>query len=160
MTSCSTSCSCNQADVSDLLPPADERSNIRTLEDEAAEKTRSLQSIASVLPKSRTQQTNTPVPQSVSSGSASAKHIPGVVEDLKHSASDAAHNADVALQNAEKKVENKLASWSTRLSDFGFAKRLNLVESGKDNVIVWGAPPVDRVGTIHDGGIKTGKRLV
>lgn len=82
------------------------------------------------------------------------------MDDLKHTVSDAAHHASSAIHNAEKQAEQKVSSWSTRLSNFGFAKRFGLVETDKDNVLVWGAPNVDKVGTIHDGGVRTGKRLV
>lgn len=36
-----------------------------------------------------------------------------------------------------------------RLSDIEWVRRAGLVEPGKDNVLVWGAPPVDNIGNIR-----------
>jgi cytochrome c oxidase assembly factor 3 len=47
-----------------------------------------------------------------------------------------------------------------RLSEMGWVKGSGLVEEGKGNVIVWGAPDVERLGKVQDAGVQSGGRLV
>lgn len=51
---------------------------------------------------------------------------------------------------------------NTRLDKLTWIRRRGLVELGKGNVVVWGAPPVDNVGKMWDGGVRRnmGPRIV
>lgn len=52
--------------------------------------------------------------------------------------------------------------WPRRLDEVRWVRERGLVELGKGNVVVWGAPNVDRVGSVSDDSNKRnrGERLV
>ncbi|WWD22716.1 hypothetical protein CI109_107209 [Kwoniella shandongensis] len=130
------------SDVEDLLPPLEERSKLRSIEDEAREQ-KSLQSIASALPLS----SNRPLPSATSSPASPSKALPPVDTS---SVSEAIREA----------VPSGRSGWgfgTKRLSEVDWVKKRGWVD-GKGNVLVWGAPDVDRLGRV-EGGAK-GQRLV
>jgi len=47
-----------------------------------------------------------------------------------------------------------------RLSEVEWVKKTGLVEEGKGNLLVWGAPNVDKIGTMRESGDSRGRRLV
>ncbi|WVW81308.1 hypothetical protein I302_103299 [Kwoniella bestiolae CBS 10118] len=136
------------SDVEDLLPPLEERRKLPSIEDEQRA-SKSLQSIASALPLSsppspKSQPANTPLPYATSTGSSPSKEIPQ--PDLS--------GASLPLLE----TQSTSGRWGVkRISELEWVKKRGLVDP-KGNVLVWGAPDVDRVGNIT--GDKGGKKLV
>ncbi|KAK4686985.1 hypothetical protein P7C73_g3132, partial [Tremellales sp. Uapishka_1] len=126
------------ADVVDLLPPIEERGTIKSIEDEvkekAGDKLRAVQAIASVLPKK------------ASNTVSAAQELPG--------------QAKAYIEDKIENVEKKAESWSWKpLNETAWVKKwIGTDERG--NVLVWGAPNVDRIGKIGDAGNGMGRRLV
>ncbi|WWC90154.1 uncharacterized protein L201_005087 [Kwoniella dendrophila CBS 6074] len=142
------------SDVEDLLPPLEERRKLTSIEDEQRA-SKSLQSIASALPlssppssssssSSRSTQT-TPLPNTTSTGSSLSHSLPQ--PDLSGS----------TLPLLETKSETTGRWGIRRISELDWVKKRGLVDP-KGNLLVWGAPDVERIGTIT--GDKAGKRLV
>ncbi|OXC63161.1 hypothetical protein AYX13_06872 [Cryptococcus neoformans] len=115
------------SDVEDLLPPIDERKKIRSIEDEAREQ-KAFQSVASVLP------TNRNLPPATSTPASPSKAIP-----------------EVPLAETAAATSKATSSWVPikRLGDVEWIKKRGWVD-GKGNVLVWGAPDVDRIGRVGD----------
>ncbi|GFZ44569.1 hypothetical protein JCM24511_02293 [Saitozyma sp. JCM 24511] len=149
------------SDVADLLPPAAERAKIRTIEDEARDaalaKGQQLGSLSSLSTSSQGGGAATaplsPVYQP-SSPSALSKPLPstsiGVIDE------------ELGISGMDLPADLNL-SWSEylpkRMSEWGWFKRRGLVED-KGNVLVWGAPDVDKVGKVGDGLETKGPRRV
>ncbi|KAK8844730.1 hypothetical protein IAR55_006580 [Kwoniella newhampshirensis] len=131
------------SDVEDLLPPLEERSKLRSIEDEAREQ-RSLQSIASALPLSNTNANNRqPLPSATSSPASPSKSLPQMQSEVSQAISS-----------------TRGRGWgfgTKRLNEVDWVKKMGWVD-GKGNVLVWGAPDVDRLGRVEGGA--NGKRLV
>ncbi len=51
--------------------------------------------------------------------------------------------------------------WGGRLSEVDWVRRVVGVEEGTGNLVVWGAPDVDHMGRVGDGGLprRTGPRV-
>ncbi|KAL0253892.1 hypothetical protein I308_101270 [Cryptococcus tetragattii IND107] len=122
------------SDVEDLLPPVEERSKIRSIEDEAREQ-RAFQSLASVLPTSRN------LPPATSTPASPSKAIP-----------------EVPFPEAGVADSKATSSWGIkRLGDVEWIRKRGWVDD-KGNVLVWGAPDVDRIGRVGDA--VSSKKLV
>ncbi|KAK6904737.1 mitochondrial protein [Kwoniella mangroviensis CBS 10435] len=137
------------SDVEDLLPPLEERRKLVSIEDEQRA-SKSLQSIASALPLSsspppRSQSANTPLPYATSSGSSPSKDIPQ--PDL----------TGATLPLLESRPGSGSGWGIKRISELEWIRKRGLVDPN-GNVLVWGAPNVDRIGNITAD--KSGKRLV
>ncbi|WVQ82843.1 hypothetical protein IAT38_004978 [Cryptococcus sp. DSM 104549] len=116
------------SDVEDLLPPLEERSKLRSIEDDIRE--------GRIHPG-----TSHPGPSATGTPSAPSKGVPFPDDTIAQAA------ASVSSQG-----------WGIkRLSDIDWIKKRGLVD-GKGNVLVWGAPDVDRIGRMGDK--PTGKKLV
>ncbi len=48
----------------------------------------------------------------------------------------------------------------TRLGEVDWLRRHGLVDKQTGNVVVWGAPDVEKVGRLSEGGVTNGPRLV
>ncbi|EKD01302.1 hypothetical protein A1Q2_04380 [Trichosporon asahii var. asahii CBS 8904] len=103
------------SDVVDLLPPAEERALVKTIEDEQRE--------AEAARLGSTSTSSTPSSTSASSSSSSP--------------SSASGKSGVA------------SLLPRRLSDIEWVRQRGLVEPGRDNVLVWGAPSVDNIGNMR-----------
>ncbi|WVQ94197.1 hypothetical protein IAU59_001275 [Kwoniella sp. CBS 9459] len=139
------------SDVEDLLPPLEERKKLQSIEDEQRA-TSSLQSIASALPFSGgssapSRPATTPLPHATSSAASPSKAIPQ--PDL----------SGQVLPLAELTSTSKSGGFlgTKRLSELEWIRKRGLVDP-KGNVLVWGAPDVERIGRISGG--TEGKRLV
>ncbi|KAI9633168.1 putative mitochondrion protein [Dioszegia hungarica] len=162
------------SDVEDLLPPLAERSGLRSIEDEARaataakeqSKTKAFQSVISTLP-------------SRPAGGASAPSTRADLSDVPVTGSFGAPQPPLPSSGATPPADiwegadmDGLRSGSRglggylplpkRLDDMRWVRERGLVELGKGNVIVWGAPNVEKLGRVGDGGItrNRGGRLV
>ncbi|OCF42187.1 mitochondrial protein [Kwoniella heveanensis CBS 569] len=137
------------SDVEDLLPPLEERRKLQSIEDEQRAQS-SLQSIASALPLGGGARppanTATPLPYATSSAASPSKAIPQ--PDL----------SGQVLPLASSTSRTGTGIFGTRrLNEIDWVKKRGLVDP-KGNVLVWGAPDVERIGRISGG--TDGKRLV
>ncbi|WVF66589.1 hypothetical protein IAT40_001329 [Kwoniella sp. CBS 6097] len=141
------------SDVADLLPPLEERRKLQSIEDEQRSQ-KSLQSIASALPLSggspassrSSAPATTPLPYATSSAASPSKAIPQ--PDL---------SGQVLPLASDVTTSHSGIFGSKRLSELEWIKKRGLVDP-KGNVLVWGAPDVERIGRISGG--TDGKRLV
>ncbi|WVR03129.1 hypothetical protein IAU60_000119 [Kwoniella sp. DSM 27419] len=132
------------SDVEDLLPPLEERRKLQSIEDEQRA-SGSLQSIASALPMGGSRPA-TPLPYATSTGSSPSKQIPQQ-PDVVGSAGP--------LATGPSQTGGR---WGIRrLGELEWVRKRGLVDP-KGNLLVWGAPDVERIGTIT-ADVK-GKRLV
>lgn len=69
---------------------------------------------------------------------------------------------DVGLAAGQQRGLGGYLPLPKRLDEFRWVREKGLVELGKGNVIVWGAPNVDNVGRAGEGGMRRNKggRLV
>lgn len=177
----------SQSDVEDLLPPLAERSQIRSLEDEAraataqkAQKANAFQSVVSTLPSrpasgatappTRPSLVNVPVTSSFDSP---AKALPSSVGVADAELGIGASGSGLASERVERAGERvreavgEVAEGSRglgsylplpqRLDTSRWLRERGQVELGKGNVIVWGAPNAENIGRVSDGGITRNK---
>lgn len=136
-----------QSDVEDLLPPLAERAGLRSIEDEERD----------LLPPNTLQSNDRSVPQT-SSPSALSPGIP--LDPNTNNMHNTAGTASTIGANMGQGGEGGWKSWALprRLSDITWVRNSGLVEKGTGNVLVWGAPNVDNIGSISDR--TKGPRLV
>ncbi|CAD6575801.1 MAG: hypothetical protein TREMPRED_001496 [Tremellales sp. Tagirdzhanova-0007] len=138
------------SDVEDLLPPLEERSKLRSIEDDARETSR-LRAVASVLPSTSASDRalDTPLPSSTSTGSSLSKALPsaGAGSDVR-----AAEEIDFGAADGER------LSWWGRLS--GSARSQRGGEVGTGRLGESGILDVERIGRVGDGGVTEGPRRV
>ncbi|WRT63253.1 uncharacterized protein IL334_000156 [Kwoniella shivajii] len=144
------------SDVEDLLPPLEERRKLVSLEDEQRAAAGNLQSIASVLPlaspsrlsqgppSGATDPNPTPLPYATSSAASPSKSIP---------------QPDTSGATLPLLQEGSTSSkWGVRrINELEWIRKRGWVDP-KGNVLVWGAPDVERLGRIS--GDSQGRRLV
>ncbi|ORX35054.1 hypothetical protein BD324DRAFT_633753 [Kockovaella imperatae] len=124
------------SDVEDLLPPVEERSSLKSIEDEEREK-----GGPSHLRR---------IPGSLSTGSAMSPPPPGQ--------KDWGGSSDHMGPGHSGRWYSSFLP--RRLSDIEWVRRAGLVERESGNVLVWAAPPIDQNMRIGDGKPSKGPRLV
>lgn len=74
--------------------------------------------------------------------------------------SQVAPSSPATASGAEESI-GRMKSWiPRRLDSMGWVQARGWVESSKGNVLVWGAPDVDKVGRVGDTSLGKGPRLV
>lgn len=141
------------------MPPLEQRQQIKSIEDEMREKGQNPYQTTPLSPSntslSARSSKNAEIPHSVSSASANSRGLPGQPgTSLGSSSRDL---GDVAGRPRESWVMSLLPS---RLDKSEWVQRRGWVEEGRGNVLVWGAPNVDNIGTVHDSKQTRGPRLV
>lgn len=133
------------------MPPLAERSGLRSIEDEERD----------LLPQSMLSSTGRPVPQT-SSPSALSSGIP--LDPNTSNMHGNSNGTGTGIGNGNgptigSKVNEATGGWlPRRLSELTWVKNSGLVEKETGNVLVWGAPNVDNIGSIRDR--TQGPRLV